>query len=66
MKNIKEIVPAETIINNAWTSDSYSIDNNLWVFLSFLRKKLKNINSNIIIKNHRNLGYRLEIDNNKK
>jgi len=59
--NPQKILTSEDIINNAWSFDSYSINNNLWVFLSYIRKKLINIKANVIIKNYRNLGYTLEV-----
>ena len=63
--NHDRIISWEEIVNNAWPLDSYSINNNLWVFLSYIRKKLTNIKANIVIKNYRNLGYRVEIEDAK-
>jgi len=58
-KNI--IVPKETIIVKLWGYDSEADDNNVEVYISFLRKKLKYLDSRVIIKNTRNVGYSLEV-----
>ncbi len=58
-KNI--IIPKETIIVKLWGYDSDADDNNVEVYVSFLRKKLKYLESRVIIKNTRNVGYSLEV-----
>ncbi|HPJ23272.1 MAG TPA: response regulator transcription factor [Bacillota bacterium] len=58
-KNI--IIPKETIITKLWGYDSEADDNNVEVYISFLRKKLKYLESRVIIKNTRNVGYSLEV-----
>jgi DNA-binding response OmpR family regulator len=50
----------EQIIIKLWGYDSDAIDNNVEVYISFLRKKLKHISQKVIIKTTRNVGYRLE------
>lgn len=50
----------EQIIVKLWGYDSEAIDNNVEVYISFLRKKLKHISQKVIIKTTRNVGYRLE------
>ncbi len=59
-KNV--IVPKETIIITLWGYDSPADDNNAEVYISFLRKKLKYLGSNVIIKNTRNVGYSIEVN----
>lgn len=49
------------IIDKVWGFDSDAIDNNVEVYISFLRKKLKAIESNLIIKAVRGAGYILEV-----
>lgn len=58
-KNI--IIPKETIIVKLWGYDSEADDNNVEVYISFLRRKLKYLESRVIIKNTRNVGYSLEV-----
>lgn len=54
------IVSVEEITNKAWEIDSAPIDANVWVFISYLRKKLESIGSKILIKSIRYQGYYLE------
>ncbi len=63
LKKTNMIVSLDTIINEAWSVDEYSTSENVWVFISYLRKKLSQIESNIEIKSMRNQGYRLGIKN---
>lgn len=57
----KMITPKELIIERLWGYDADVEDNNVEVYISFLRKKLKYLNSNIIIKTTRGVGYALEV-----
>ena len=54
------IVSLDTISKNAWDIDSFSTSENVWVFISYLRKKLDKIHSSIKIKSIRYQGYYLE------
>ena len=54
------IVSLDTISKNAWDIDSYSTNENVWVFISYLRKKLEKIHSSVKIKSIRFQGYYLE------
>ena len=49
----------EYILNHIWGSDNYGDDNYVEVYVSYLRKKLKKLNSKVQIKTIRNLGYKL-------
>ena len=60
MKAEGAIVSLDTISKNAWDIDSFSTSENVWVFISYLRKKLTNIHSSINIKSIRYQGYYLE------
>lgn len=46
-----------------WGLDSEIESNNLEVYLSFIRKKLKAIDSKVNIKSLINIGYKLEYSN---
>lgn len=56
------IVPKEEIIVKIWGTESDAEDNNVEVYISFLRKKLRHIDSNVKIKTVRKVGYRLGVD----
>lgn len=60
MRNPKNIVSTEQFIEKVWGYDSDMENNVVWVYISYLRKKLISLNANIIIKANRNLGYSLE------
>lgn len=55
------ITSKEQIIEKVWGFDSEAMDNNVEVYISFIRKKLKAIHSNLIIKAVRGAGYILEV-----
>ena len=55
------IVPKEDFIVKVWGAESDAEDNNVEVYISFLRKKLKHLNSRVSITTVRKIGYRLEV-----
>ena len=57
------LVSLDTITKKAWDIDAYSTNENVWVFVSYLRKKLEKINSKTKIKSIRYQGYYLEYSN---
>ena len=59
------ILSKEQIYDKVWGIENESESNNMEAYLSFLRKKLKAIGSNVTIKSYRNLGYKLEYQNEK-
>ena len=59
----ENVVSLETISKNAWDIESYSTSENVWVFISYLRKKIEKIKSNVKIKSIRYQGYYLEYQN---
>ena len=61
--NKNQIVTREILENKIWGYDSDAEYNNVEVYLSFVRKKLKLINSNVKIKAVRGVGYKLDINN---
>lgn len=64
--NNKEIIlNKEQIKARIWGIDNETESNNLEVYLTFLRRKLKAIGSNTTIKAIRNLGYKLEAKDEK-
>ena len=57
------IVSTETIAEKAWDENSLSTSENVWVFISYIRKKLETIGSKTKIKSIRYQGYYLETKN---
>lgn len=51
----------ETLLTKVWGFDSNAVENNVEVYVGFLRKKLASIGSNIRIASIRRLGYHLEV-----
>ena len=60
MKNGESITSSDVISKTAWDIDAYSTSENVWVFISYLRKKLVSIDSSVNIKSIRQQGYFLE------
>lgn len=63
MQNPQIVTTKEDLIVKVWGYDSNAVDNNVEVYISFLRKKLDFISSNIEILSLRKIGYRLEVKN---
>ena len=65
MNNQNQVLDKEQILNKIWGYDS-EVESNSWeAYLSFIRKKLKLIDSNVNIRSLRNLGYKMECNNEK-
>jgi len=61
MNNSNQIISKEQIYDKIWGIDNYFESNNLEAYLSFIRKKLKIIDSDVNIKAIRGMGYKLEV-----
>ncbi len=61
--NKNQIVSREMLANKIWGYNSEAEYNNVEVYVSFLRRKLKLIKSNVKIKAVRGIGYKLEVEN---
>ena len=61
MNNSNQIISKEQIYDKIWGIDTDFESNNLEVYLSFVRKKLKIIDSDVTIKAIRGMGYKLEV-----
>lgn len=57
----KMITPKEMLIEKLWGFNTDAEDNNVEVYISFLRKKFKFIKCKTTIKTKRGLGYSLEV-----
>ena len=62
MNNQGNIVSLDEISKSAWDIDAYSTSENVWVFVSYLRKKINKVSSKVVIKSIRYQGYYLEMD----
>ena len=55
-------ITKDALISSVWGMESEATDNNVEVYISFLRKKLKYLKSRVSIKNLQKIGYRLEVE----
>lgn len=60
ISNPHHIISAEHFMEKIWGCDSETEINVVWVYISYLRKKLAALNADICIKASRNAGYSLE------
>ena len=61
LSNPNSLISAERFLEKVWGYDSDTEINVVWVYISYLRKKLAALNANIHIKAIRNSGYCLEV-----
>ena len=66
MSNPNQLISSERFLEKIWGYDSEAEINVVWVYISYLRKKLTALHANIQIKAVRNAGYVLEQKNDKK
>lgn len=62
MSNPQRVTSKDALITDVWGYDSSADDNNVEAYISFLRKKLRFVESGVRIVSLRKLGYRLEAD----
>lgn len=60
MRNPRYLISTERFMERIWGYDSDAEINVVWVYISYLRKKLAALDANIQIKAARNAGYSLE------
>ena len=61
MMNPKCILSAEQLMDRVWGLESETEISVVWTYISYLRKKLKTLDSSVTIKAVRNVGYTLEV-----
>lgn len=61
MSNPHRLISAERFMEKIWGFDSNAEINVVWVYVSYLRKKLNALQANVSIRASRNAGYSLEI-----
>ena len=60
LRNPRQLIPSERFLEKIWGYDSDVEINVVWVYISYLRKKLTALQADIQIKATRNAGYSLE------
>lgn len=60
MANPRCVISAEKFMDKIWGFDTEAEINVVWVYISYLRKKLTALNANVQIKALRNAGYLME------
>ena len=60
MRNPHSLIASERLLEKIWGYDSEAEINVVWVYISYLRKKLSALRADIQIKATRNAGYSLE------
>lgn len=63
MANPGQVISTDRFMDKIWGYDSDTELNVVWVYVSYIRKKLSNINADIRVTAVRNLGYTLEKKN---
>lgn len=66
MLNAGNVISADSFMEKIWGYDSDTEINVVWVYISYLRKKLSSLDSNLKIKVSRNIGYSLVVDDDGK
>ena len=56
----RQLIPTETFMEKIWGYDTEAEVNVVWVYISYLRKKLRALNADVAIVATRNTGYSLE------
>lgn len=60
MVNSRRLISTEQFMEHIWGYDAEAEINVVWVYISYLRKKLLSLNANVKIKAVRGVGYTLE------
>jgi DNA-binding response OmpR family regulator len=61
MRSPKRLISADAFMDRIWGYDSEAELNVVWVYVSYLRKKLEAVGANVRIKAQRGVGYYLEV-----
>ena len=62
MSNPGRIIPTERLLERIWGYDSDAGSNVVWVYISYLRKKLTALGTNVRIRVTRGAGYSVEVE----
>lgn len=58
----KRLISSELFMERIWGYDTETEANVVWVYISYLRKKLSGVGADVYIKSARNAGYFLEVN----
>lgn len=61
MRNPRVVISSSRVLENIWDPDSRAEDNTVWTYISYLRRKLEAIGSDVQIRTMRGAGYILEV-----
>lgn len=61
IENKNQIISHDTLFDKVWNSENDVNDSIIWTYISYLRKKLRLLNSKVTIKAVRGIGYSLEV-----
>lgn len=61
MENHRIFLSSEELLIKAWGYDAETDVNSVWLYISYLRKRLSAMGSSVEIRSKRNIGYRLEM-----
>ena len=61
LRNPRQLIPTERFLERIWGYDSEVEVSVVWVYISYLRKKLAALQADVEIRASRNLGYALEV-----
>ena len=61
MRNPGIVLSSAQFLDNIWDVDSRAGENTVWTYISYLRRKLEAIASNLQIRTMRGAGYVLEV-----
>jgi DNA-binding response OmpR family regulator len=61
MTNPNQLISAERFLERIWGYDTQAELSVVWVYISYLRRRLTAVGANVGIKSARNLGYTLEV-----
>lgn len=66
MQNPSHLIPAERFLEHIWGYDTEAELNVVWVYISYLRKKLAVIGADVVLRAQRNAGYCLSCQKQSK
>ena len=61
MRNQGIYLSTEDLLVKVWGYDTEAEIDTVWVYISYLRKRLTALNANVVITAKRNVGYTLEV-----
>ena len=61
MRDPRKLISTEMFMDRIWGYESEAEMNNVWVYISTLRKKLRSVGADVEIKAQRGVGYYLEV-----